>query len=251
MAMLPGLEGKVALVTGAGSGIGAAVAARLCAEGTSVILADIRHRDAAATEATLGAFATAVELDVRSGVEWSRAVSDVEERHGRLDYLVNCAGIVRMAPLTELTEQEYRDQVDINQTGTFLAMNHCAPLIAKGGGGVILNTSSINSLRGYPDSIGYAASKAAVLGMTKCAAHDLAASKIRVNVVLPGIIDTPMQAVGTPETEALTAEILRLPGRMGTPDEVADLALFLLCDMSRYVTGAEVLIDGGVSLGGA
>jgi 3alpha(or 20beta)-hydroxysteroid dehydrogenase len=241
---------KNALITGGASGIGAAVARQIAAGGGRVVVADVDRAGAERGAAGLGGDARALGIDVRSEEEWASAAGFVAAELGALHLLVNCAGVVRMTPLVDQTEADYRLQLEVNAMGTFLAMRACAPLIGSSGGGAIVNVSSINALRGYADSVGYASSKAAVLAMTKTAANELSALGIRVNAVQPGIIDTPMQGVTPPEVQPVIDHLLRIPGRMGTADEVANAITFLLSDLSRYVTGAELLIDGGVMLGG-
>jgi 3alpha(or 20beta)-hydroxysteroid dehydrogenase len=243
--------GKVALISGAGSGIGRACAGLLARCGAAVAAADINLATAADTVAKLTPEAIAIELDVSSPESWADVAEAVDQRFGRLDVLVNCAGINAMAAITETEPDSYRRVVEVNQFGTFLGIRSTAPLIARDGGGAIVNIASINALRGYRDSAAYASSKSAVLSMTKTAAHELASSGIRVNSVEPGIIDTPIQATNSPATRAAIEKALAVPGRMGRPEEVAQVVAFLASDLAGYVTGTEILVDGGITLGGA
>jgi 3alpha(or 20beta)-hydroxysteroid dehydrogenase len=246
-----GLQGRGVLITGAASGIGRAVAEIVAAEGARPVLADIDLDTVALLAESLDGDCLAVALDVSSEEGWRAVARQISSELGSVNVLVNCAGVTRQAPILEIAMQDYLDQIQINQTGTFLGMRTIAPLIHASGGGAIVNLSSINALRGYRDSVGYAASKSAVLSMTKTAAHEFAALGIRVNAVAPGIIDTPMQRHNSPELQRLIDHAVRLPGRMGTAQEVARVIVFLASELSSYVTGAEVLVDGGVSLGGA
>ncbi len=242
--------GKVALVTGGGSGIGRACATLLAGYGADVVVGDVNLGAASETIAMLSTEADAIELDVSSPESWSSAIEAIERRYCRLDALINGAGINEMAAIVDADPDSYRRVVAVNQFGTFLGIQATASLIGRDGGGAIVNIASINALRGYRDSAAYASSKAAVLAITKTAAHELASSGIRVNAVEPGIIDTQIQRTNSPATQAAIDKILGLPGRMGTPSEVAKVVAFLASDMASYVTGTELLVDGGVTLGG-
>jgi 3alpha(or 20beta)-hydroxysteroid dehydrogenase len=246
-----GLTGRIALVTGAGSGIGRAVAELFADEGAHVAVADI---DADATrEVTeqLGNGALAVALDVTSPDGWAAAVGTVDDAFGGLHILYNGAGIIQTATILEQPVEAFRRQIEVNQFGTYLGMRAAAPLIERSGGGAIVNTSSINGMRGYRNSAAYAASKTAILSLTMTAAHEFAEKGIRVNAVVPGIVDTPMHHGVSPETQEIIDRSVQLPGRMGTPLEIARAVAFLVSDLSSYVTGTSLLVDGGVTLGGA
>jgi 3alpha(or 20beta)-hydroxysteroid dehydrogenase len=244
------LEGALAVVTGAASGIGAATARTLAGQGARVIAADLPGR-AEASAAQLGDGVEAVALDVRDPHAWETVVEHADGAGG-MDVLVNCAGIAMHSVLMDLAVEEYQAVIDVNQTGTFLGMRAAARSMARSGGGSIVNVASIAALYGLPATVAYAASKAAVLAMTRSAAHDLAPHRIRVNAVSPGIIDTAMQQIENrdPELSESIARMTQLPGRMGSPAEIAESIVFLASARSSHTTGAELLIDGGVTLGG-
>jgi 3alpha(or 20beta)-hydroxysteroid dehydrogenase len=246
-----GLTDRIALVTGAGSGIGRAVAELLAAEGARVAVADINRQAAHAVADHLGDGALAVPLDVTSPEGWTAAVASVDGAFGGLHILYNGAGIIETGPILDLAIEAYRRQIEVNQFGTYLGMRAAAPLIERSGGGAIVNTSSINGMRGYRNSSAYAASKTAILSLTMTAAHEFAEKGIRVNAVVPGFIDTAMHHGVSPETQEIIARSVQLPGRMGTPLEIARAVAFLVSDLSSYVTGTDLLVDGGVTLGGA
>jgi 3alpha(or 20beta)-hydroxysteroid dehydrogenase len=241
------LDGKVALITGAAGGIGAAIARRYAEEGAAVLLTDVDGDGAASLAGELGGEGGA--HDVASEAAWEEVAGWAIELHGRLDALVNNAGVFVAAPLADTSLEDFRRVQDVNQVGVFLGMRAVAPLMAARGSGSIVNLSSIAGRMGTPYLTAYAASKWAVRGMTKCVARELAASGVRVNSLHPGQIDTDMnarQAQRTPELiEKLVAAIPMR--RIGDPSEVAEAAVFLAADESRYVTGSELVVDGGVS----
>jgi 3alpha(or 20beta)-hydroxysteroid dehydrogenase len=240
------LAGKVALVTGAARGMGAAEARLFAAEGAVVVAADVRPEVLVlATEVG----ARALTLDVGSEEAWRDAISICETEHGRLDVLVNNAGIGGShRHLVDLPLDEYLDVITVNQVGVFLGMKHAAPLMAEGGGGSIVNISSTNGLVGAAKSTAYVASKFAVRGMTKAAAIDLGPLGIRVNSVHPGGIETPLLTAEGRFDPEYVFPFSRLPaGRVGQPEDVAHMVLFLASDDSRYCTGAEFVVDGGMT----
>ena len=241
------LDGKVTLVTGAARGIGAAIARRFAAEGAQLLLTDAEEDGVRSLAAELGA--RSERLDVTSEEEWAGVARLASDAHGRLDVLVNNAGVFLAAPLQETSLEDFRRLQEVNQVGVFLGMRTIAPLMTERGSGSIINLSSIAGRMGSPYLTAYAASKWAVRGMTKCVAKELAAAGVRVNSLHPGQIDTDMrtrQAERTPELiDKLVAGIPMR--RIGTPEEVADAAVFLAADESRYVTGSEIVVDGGVS----
>lgn len=243
------LDGKVALVTGAAldRGQGACEARLFAAEGATVILTDVRPQAGRETAAQIGDRAAYLDLDVTDAAAWEAVVGEVLERHGRIDALVNNAGVWHTGGLLDTSPEDYRRVVEINQTGVFLGMRAVAPAMKAQGGGSIVNISSAAGLRGDPNIHAYVASKWAVRGMTKAAALELAPFGIRVNSVHPGLIQTPMSATefepGKPDPGR------NVPmGRVGQPEEVAELVAYLVADASAYVTGAEVAIDGAVTV---
>ncbi|MDV9188581.1 SDR family NAD(P)-dependent oxidoreductase [Streptomyces sp. SR27] len=242
------LDGRVVLVTGAARGQGEQEARLFAAEGARVVLADVLDEAGEALAEELGEErAGYVRLDVTKEADWAAAVAFAKERFGKIDGLVNNAGILRFNELLSTPLEEFQAIVSVNQTGCFLGIRTVAPEIAAAGGGTIVNTSSYTGLTGMAGVGAYAASKHAVLGLTRVAALELAAKGIRVNAVCPGAIDT---AMSNPEgvDPAATAELYRklVPlGRIGRPDEVAALALFLTGEESAYITGQPFVIDGG------
>ncbi|MFF3762048.1 SDR family NAD(P)-dependent oxidoreductase [Streptomyces sp. NPDC002185] len=242
------LDGRVVLVTGAARGQGEQEVRLFAAEGARVVLGDVLDDAGEALAKELGADRAAyVHLDVTSEDDWTAAVAAATERFGRIDGLVNNAGILRFNELVSTPLEEFRAIVSVNQTGCFLGIRTVAPEIAAAGGGTIVNTASYTGITGMAGVGAYAATKHAVLGLTRVAALELAGKGIRVNAVCPGAIDT---AMSNPEgvDPAATAELYRklVPlGRIGRPEEVAALALFLTGEDSAYITGQPFVIDGG------
>ena len=244
------LEGKVALITGGSRGQGAAEGHLFVAEGGSVVLADIRDEAGEALAKELGDRALYQRLDVRSESDWESAVARAVEHFGRLDVLVNNAGIVQAAPLEEMSLGTYMEVVEINQVGVFLGMRAVTPAMREAGGGSIVNISSNAGLEGVSGVIGYVASKWAVRGMTKSAALELGRYGIRVNSVHPGGVDTPMLEQGDFDSVDQDHIFGSQPiPRIGRPEEIAKLVLFLASDESSYSTGSEFVADGGMTAG--
>jgi len=242
------LAGKVALITGAARGQGAAEARLFAAEGARVFLGDLLDEAGAGVAAELGASAAYVHLDVTREEDWRHAVATARARFGRLDVLVNNAGILRPGLIETLPLADFEAVLRVNQIGCFLGMQAAIPAMRESGGGSIVNVSSIAGMRGRPGFVAYVASKWAIRGMTKTAALELGRDGIRVNAILPGAIDTPM--IGGPDFSAVdrAAHFAKLPvSRIGEPVDVARLALFLASDESAYCTGAEFVIDGGAT----
>jgi 3alpha(or 20beta)-hydroxysteroid dehydrogenase len=244
------LDGKVALITGGSRGQGAAEGLLFIAEGASVVLADVRDEPGEALAADLGDGALYQHLDVRSESDWERAVARVVDHFGRLDVLVNNAGIVRAAPLEEMPLSTYMEVVEVNQVGVFLGMRAVTLAMRDAGGGSIVNISSNAGLEGVSGVIGYVASKWAVRGMTKTAALELGRYGIRVNSVHPGGVDTPMLEQDDFDSVDQDQVFGSQPiPRIGRPDEIAKLVLFLASDESSYSTGSEFVADGGITAG--
>ncbi len=249
------LDGKVALISGAARGMGSAEARLFAAEGAKVAICDVLDAEGKAVAAEIGASALYQHLDVTSEEEWEAAVAATTSAFGKLDVLVNNAGIAESAPLAEMTLDSYRRVTEVNQTGVFLGMRAVVEPMTAAGGGSILNISSIDGLIGMNNLLGYVASKWAVRGMTKVAAMELGSRGIRVNSIHPGFILTGM---GVPDDvdpseihgllDAHTARLARM-GRSGTPEDIAKLALFLASDDSAYSTGSEFIADGGLTAG--
>jgi 3alpha(or 20beta)-hydroxysteroid dehydrogenase len=241
------LDNKIILITGAARGQGAAEARLFVREGARVIITDILEDQGQALARELGRDAAVfVRHDVTSEADWQTAI-DAAASFGGLHGLVNNAGIYQPATLLDTDTALFERHMRINQLGPFLGMKAVVALMERSGGGAIVNISSVAGLRGSPGAIAYSATKWALRGMTKAAAVDLAPRNIRVNSVHPGPIDTEMLKVRTAEQNR--QRLLSVPmRRMGSAEEVADLVLFLVSDESRYVTGAEVAIDGGATL---
>ena len=238
------VDGKVVLITGGARGQGASEGRLLTDEGATVVLTDVLDDEGKQTAADLGC--TYLHHDVTSRAEWDEVVAGVVGDHGRLDALVNNAGIFRTVPLAQETEEGYRRVIDVNQVGVFLGMRAVVEPMVTAGAGSIVNISSIAGLRGAGVAHAYAASKWAVRGMTRSAAQELGPHGVRVNSVHPGIIDTKMLDEFDDDTRATLAGRIPL-GHEASPDEVAKLVLFLVSDDSRYCTGAEFVVDGGMT----
>ncbi len=240
------LEGKVAIVTGGARGQGEAEARCFVEEGAQVLVADVLDDLGEKVAANLGPAAAYRHLDVRSPDEWAAAVADATTRFGGVDVLVNNAGILKLGLIEQLALETYLDVVMVNQVGCFLGMQAVIPALRARGGGSIVNISSTAGLAGTVGLAAYTASKFAIRGMTKVAALELGHAGIRVNSVHPGGIDTDM--VKIPEFAHLdsNATYAKMPiPRIGQPEEVARLVLFLASDESSFSTGAEFVVDGG------
>lgn len=243
------LEGRVALVTGASSGIGAATARRLAQEGATVMLTDVQDElgaQVAQGVVDLGSVAGYLHLDVSSQRDWETAIETTVETYGRLDILVNNAGMGDLATLEETTLEDWHRTLDIDQTGVFLGMKAASAALAESGHGSVVNISSIfGTSGGFGTSPAYAAAKGAVRTLTKNTALHWAQAGVRVNSIHPGFIDTPIldQAKGT-EFEQVMLDLTPM-GRLGRPEEVAAGVAYLASDDASFVTGLELYIDGG------
>jgi 3alpha(or 20beta)-hydroxysteroid dehydrogenase len=239
-------DNKTILVTGAAQGQGAEEIRRLHAEGATVLAADVADERGNALVASLGERASYVHLDVAKVDHWERALAICDERGG-LDGLVNNAGIYKPRDIQSTDEASIRLHFEVNQLGVALGMKHASARLQRRGGGSIVNISSTAGLQGIPNALAYVGTKWAVRGMTKAAALELAPLRIRVNSVHPGLIDTTMLDSRPREDLLRRAETIPLR-RMGTCEDVANVVLFLLSDESAYMTGAEISVDGGISL---
>lgn len=240
------LDGKVAIITGAARGQGAAEARLFAAEGARVLLADILDADGEAVAAEIGDAAAYTRLDVTDEAQWQAAVALAEQRFGPVTVLVNNAGILHFQVLHKTELSDFENVMRVNVQGVFLGMKSVVPSMTRAGGGSIVNISSTAGLVGLPYFGAYVASKWAVRGLTKTAAIDLGHKGIRVNSVHPGGIDTPMVAGTT--ADAPFYKRLPVP-RMGSPDEAARAVLFLASDEASYIAGAELAVDGGATCG--
>ncbi len=245
----PRLDGKVALITGAAGGIGAAAARSFAREGARLLLSDADGDRVLQLAEELGDGARGMRHDVTSEPEWASVAAAVVEAHGRIDVLVNGAGVFLAAALGDTSLEDFRRVLEINVTGVFLGMRTVAPTMSSQRAGSIINISSVAGLTGPPYLSAYAASKWAVRGIGKVAAKELAQFGVRVNSLHPGQIDTEMNARQREQTPELIDKLIRgIPlRRIGTPQEVADALLYLACDESVYITGSELVIDGGVT----
>lgn len=241
------LEGKVAIVTGAGSGIGRAAALMFAAEGAKVVCADISGAEQV-TAQDIGKSAIGINTDVSKTADIQAMVERAVTMYGRLDVFFNNAGIEGPQAVTaDYEEADFDRVIGINLKSVFLGMKYAIPAMLKGGGGSIINTSSVAGLVGFPNIIAYCASKGAVVQMSKTTALEYADQGIRVNAICPGVIWTPMVERFTGTSEEARAEFAASQpvNRFGTSEEVAALALFLASDESSFVTGAALPVDGG------
>ena len=248
------LSGKVAIVTGAARGIGAETARRLASDGAHVVVADRRTELGEATAEAIdhdtpGA-ARFAELDVTSEVAWSEVMQVATDWAGGVDALVTCAGIIRVAPITALDLDTFRKVLDANLVGTFLGIQAVIPSMRARGGGSIVTLSSPQGIEGRDGFAAYASSKFAVRGLTRCAAIELGPFGIRVNAVVPGPTRTAMtERKGWTDDDYDAAYGLYPLGRMAQAGEVAAMCRFLVSDESSFCTGADFIVDGGVTAG--
>ncbi len=244
------LDGKVALISGGARGQGAAEAKTFASEGAKVVFGDVRDADGKQVEASIhasGGEAVYVHLDVTNEADWRHAVQEAVQRYGKLDVLVNNAGILLRASIEETTEDDFDRIMAVNVKGVFLGTKHAIPAMRQAGGGSIVNISSIAGIgQSQHQEPAYAASKGAVRIFSKVTASQHARDKIRCNSVHPGPVDTDMLHSAIPDPGALDQRLGRVPlGRMAAVDEIVAGVLYLASDDSSYVTGSELVIDGG------
>ena len=246
------LAGKSAVVTGAASGIGRAIALRFAAEGAAVLLADANESGAAvacAEAARGGGRAQSAHADVTRAEDCEAAIRSAVGAFGGLDILVNCAGVIRRATVTELSEADWDLVMDVNAKSVFLMSRAAMPPLAEARGNIV-NIASGWGLAAGPRAAAYCASKAAVVLLTKAMAIDHGPQGVRVNCICPGDTDTPMlrseaRQIGQPDAEFLAEAARRPLGRIGRPDEIADAAVFLAGDAAQFITGTALVVDGG------
>jgi len=245
------LLGKVAIVTGAGSGIGRASAERFAAEGAAVVVADIRGRKAEETVSAIreaGGEAVACEVDVAVAADVERMVDTALEHFAGLHALFNNAGTIRPGTAVELSEADWDLVMAVNVKSVFLGAKYAVPVMAAAGGGAIVSTASVSGLAGDPASVVYSASKAAVINLTRSLAVDHARQGIRVNCICPGAVDTPPvgRMLASERAREVAARAHPL-GRIGRPDEIAAAAVWLASSEASFVTGQAIVVDGGLS----
>jgi 3alpha(or 20beta)-hydroxysteroid dehydrogenase len=243
------LEEKVAIITGSAGGIGTAAARRLNEEGALLLLTDANADGARQLAEELGDRTMSHKHDVTSELDWQAVVSTALETHGRIDILLNNAGVFLAAPLTETSLDDFRRVIDVNVVGVFLGMRSVAGAMSAQRSGSIINVSSVAGLIGSPYLTAYAASKWAVRGMTKGVAKELAQFGVRVNSLHPGQIDTEMNSRQREKTPELIDKLIKgIPlRRIGTPEEIAHAVVYLASDESIYTTGSELVVDGGTT----
>ena len=257
--MVDRVKGKVALVTGGASGIGRAASLLLAKEGATVIVTDVQDdqgKDCAAAIKRAGGDGIFLHHDVASEDAWISVITEIRSRFGKLNVLVNNAGIAIAGSVLTMTLADWRRQQSINLDGVFLGVKHSLPLMRESGGGSIINISSLAGLKGSPSLAGYCATKGGVRLFTKAVAMECGAARdnVRVNSVHPGIIETPIwlgivpgaSGANAPNLDAISETVVPI-GSKGLPEDIAAGVLYLASDDSRYVTGTELVIDGGMS----
>jgi 3alpha(or 20beta)-hydroxysteroid dehydrogenase len=243
------LDDKVAIITGSAGGIGTAAARRLNEEGALLLLTDADADGARRLAEELGERAMSHKHDVTSELDWQAVVSSALQIHGRIDVLLNNAGVFLAAPLADTSLDDFRRVIDVNVVGVFLGMRAVAATMSAQRAGSIINVSSVAGLTGSPYLTAYGASKWAVRGMTKGVAKELAQFGVRVNSLHPGQIDTEMNSRQREKTPELIDKLIRgIPlRRIGTPEEIAHAVVYLASEESIYTTGSELVVDGGTT----
>jgi NAD(P)-dependent dehydrogenase (short-subunit alcohol dehydrogenase family) len=245
------VEGKVVAVTGAATGIGRASAEALASEGAVVLLGDIDENGGRAVAKAIGHDAAFLRTDVRSSADVHALIDTAVEHHGRLDGIVNNAAVAIPGAAGEMSEDDWREVLDVNLSGVWRGMRAAIPAMLRTGGGSIVNMSSVQSLLGFVGWAGYAASKGGINALTQQAAVEYASRKIRVNAIIPGTILTEMnerimEDSGDPQAQMDAWVAMHPMRRVGTPKEVGDAVVFLISDDSSFVTGTLLRVDGGM-----
>jgi NAD(P)-dependent dehydrogenase (short-subunit alcohol dehydrogenase family) len=241
------LDGKVALITGGGSGIGKGTAKRFIQEGAQVMLADISEENLAAAQQELGENSATIKMNVTVEEEVEHAVAATVQKFGRLDVMVNSAGVGTMSAILDTDAESWDDVLAVDLKGPFLCIKHAATqMIAQGDGGAIISIASLNSRQPAEGMASYCSAKAGVEMLTKVAAMELGAHKIRVNAISPGLIDTPLTNGMFGMPGVLEGFLENTPlGRYGSPDDIAAAALFLASDDASWITAETLFVDGG------
>jgi 3alpha(or 20beta)-hydroxysteroid dehydrogenase len=239
------LDGVVALISGGASGLGRAQARLFAAEGAGVVVGDVDEERGLALAEEIGGAAAFARLDVAEPSDWQAAITAAEQAFGGLTAMVGNAGVYGTETLIETDPEEWDRIQRVNQRGTYLGMRAVMPVLEARGGGSIVNVSSVAGTRGMNYMFSYGVSKWAIRGIGRYAAVEAAAKGVRVNTILPGVIDTPMQQTNSEETIAALKQLIPMQ-RIGRPEEVAAAALFLISDEASYITGVELPVDGGV-----
>ena len=243
------LNGKTAVVTGGGSGIGKATALKLAADGANIVIVHMDPEEKAAEVVSeieaLGVKAKAIRMDVSDFEAVNAMVGDIVEEFGSIDILINCAGITKDGLIARMKEDQFDAVISVNLKGTFNMIRHCTPVFMKQKSGTIVNVSSVSGIIGNPGQANYSTSKAGVIGLTKSTAKELVSRGVRCNAVAPGFIATDMTANLSKNNKLVDMIPMK---RMGTADEVADLIFFLASDASSYITGEIIKVDGGVAI---
>jgi NAD(P)-dependent dehydrogenase (short-subunit alcohol dehydrogenase family) len=248
--MSANLDGKVAIVTGGAKGLGKQIGRRLGDAGATVVLSDLPGDELGAAASELGAGATA--CDVREEAQVQHLVADTVDRHGHLDVMVACAGVATVKPIAQMPLEEWREVLSVDLDGVFLCTKHAGTAMASNGGGSIINIASIKAFGGAPATAHYGAAKAGVVSLTKTAALEFRSFGVRVNAICPGWVATDMVNDHKAELEAVLGVsfddyIAHIQGRLGEPDEVAGLAVFLASERSRFSSGTAYVVDGGAT----
>jgi 3alpha(or 20beta)-hydroxysteroid dehydrogenase len=245
------LNEKIAVVTGGASGMGAATARLFASEGAQLIIADRAEAAGAALAKEIGGTAAFIQLDVAQEADWEAMVATVLQRHGRIDALVNNAGLVHFSDIENTQVSDFERVFSVNVKGPLLGLKHVGRVMKASGRGAIVNVSSVDGLRGVNGLGVYSASKWAVRGLTRTAAMELGPFGVRVNSVHPGGVDTPMGNPMGLQGQDRNADYVRVPlQRIGEPHEVAAASLFLCSDEASYISGAELSVDGGWAAAG-
>ena len=243
------LNGKTAVVTGGGSGIGKATALKLAADGANIVIVHMDPEEKAAEVVSeieaKGVKAKAIRMDVSDFEAVSGMITEIVEEFGSIDILINCAGITKDGLIARMKEDQFDAVISVNLKGTFNMIRHCTPVFMKQKSGAIVNVSSVSGIIGNPGQANYSTSKAGVIGLTKSTAKELVSRGVRCNAVAPGFIATDMTANLSKNKKLVDMIPMK---RMGTADEVADLIFFLASDASSYITGEIIKVDGGVAI---